>query len=121
MYRILSVSRNTSLLLRRNDALAMAGFSVVSPKTPGEAPFLAMQRNVDAIVIGHSVLPSERAVAIQAVRRVCPACVVIFVYLADESQPEALADVSIDVTHGAEVLISELQTRLPRVHRENAA
>ena len=121
MYRILSVSRNTSLLLRRNDALAMAGFSVVSPKTPEEAPFLAMQRNVDAIVIGHSVRTSEREIVIQAVRRVCPTCIVIFVYLGEESGPEPLADLSIDVTSGAETLISELQTRLPRLRPANAA
>ncbi len=121
MYRILSVSRNTSLLLRRNDALAMAGFSVVSPKTPEEAPFLAMQRNVDAVVIGHSVQSHERQIVIQAIRRVCPQCVIVFVYLADESGEEPQADISIDVTHGAEVLISELQTRLPRVHQGNAA
>ena len=120
MYRILSVSRNTSLLLRRNDALAMAGFSVVSPKSPSEAPFLALQRNVDAIVIGHSVKPEEREIIIQAIRRVCPACVVVFVYLAHESGPEPLADLSLDVTNGAENLISELQTRLPRI-QQNAA
>lgn len=120
MYRILSVSRNTSLLLRRNDALAMAGFSVVSPKSPSEAPFLALQRDVDAIVIGHSVHADERDVIIQAIRRVCPACIVVFVYLGMESGPEPLADVSLDVTNGAQNLIAELQTRLPRVHRDAA-
>jgi hypothetical protein len=119
MYRILSVSRNTSLLLRRNDALAMAGFSVVSPKSPEEAPFLALQRTVDAVVIGHSVGSMERQPLIEAVRRVCPGCLVVFVYIGPEKHEEPLADVCLDLTHGAESLISELQQRLPRL--ENPA
>ena len=40
MFRILSVSRNVRLLITRNDALAIAGYSVVSPRNPLEAPLI---------------------------------------------------------------------------------
>ena len=99
MYNILSVSRNTRLLLSRNDTLALAGFRVISPRTPEEAPFLALQQDVEAIIVGHSVEPEVRKTLIYAIRHLCPQCLVFFVYVG-ESQEERLADASIDVTAG---------------------
>jgi hypothetical protein len=114
MYNILSVSRNTRLLLHRNNALALYGFRVVSPRQPEETPFLALQQKVDAVVIGHSVEPESRAIIIEAVRRLCPGCVIVFVYAKPETTGEPLADVSLNVTNGPEPLIHDLQERLPR-------
>ncbi len=114
MYRVLSTSRNTSLLLSRNDVLAMAGFSVISPKYPEQAPSLAAQQNVDAVVIGHSVEPPLRREIIAAVRDMSPQCVICFVFAAPDTEGEPLADASLDVTHGVEPLVLALQLRLPR-------
>jgi hypothetical protein len=114
MYNILSISRNTRLLLQRNDSLALAGFRVISPRTPEEAPFLALQQDVDAVVIGHSVEPSNRATLIEAIRKLCPACIVLFVYASPDTEGEPLADVSLDVNGGTEPLIRALRQRLPR-------
>jgi hypothetical protein len=114
MYSILSVSRNTRRLLERNGTLALAGFRVFSPRTPEEAPCLALEKNVDAVVIGHSVEPPDRAIIIEAIRRVCPECIIVFAYASPDTAGEPLANVSIDVTHGAEPLIDELQNRLPQ-------
>ena len=68
MYRVLSISKNVHLLLSRNDILAVAGFSVISPKEVEQAPALAAQEKVDAVVIGHSVEPSLRQEIITEVR-----------------------------------------------------
>lgn len=68
MYRVLSISGNVRLLLSRNDVLAMAGFSVISPREPEQAPELAAQQQVDAVVIGHSVSPSVRKPLIAELR-----------------------------------------------------
>ena len=113
MYKIVSVSRITRLLLERNDTLALAGFRVLSPRIPEQAPFLAYEQDVDAVVVGHSVEPSMRQTVIEMVRRLCPRCVIAFVYVG-ERQNEQLADVSLDVTKGNHPLIAFLQERLPR-------
>jgi hypothetical protein len=113
MYRVLSISRNVHLLLSRNNILALAGFSVVSPKEPEQAPILAAQQLVDAVVIGHSVDESLRKNLITELRRVCPHCLVCFVYEAPAAR-EPLADASLDVISGPEPLIRFLQDRLPK-------
>ncbi len=114
MYKILSISMNTRLLLQRNDTLALAGFRVISPRTPDQAPFLAFEQKVDAVIIGHSVDPQTRSILIQSIRQLCPKCVIAFVYVAPEEQTEPLADLSLDVTHGNEPLVRALEERLPR-------
>jgi hypothetical protein len=114
MYRILSTSRNVRLLLDRNSVLAMAGFSVISPRYPEQTPLLAAQQQVDAVVIGHSVDPFVRKSIIRDLRRRCPGCVICFVYAPPETKGESLADASLDVTNGPEALIRLLQERLPR-------
>ena len=113
MYNVLTISRNTRLLLGRNDTLALAGFRVVSPRSPEEAPFLALQQKVDAVIVGHSIEPEVRGPVIEAVRDVCPHCLVLFVYTGP-TQIEPLADASIDVSRGNEPLVFLLRERLPR-------
>ena len=114
MYRVLSVSRNVRLMLDRNAILALAGFSVISPKHPEQAPLLAANEDVDAVVIGHSVEPELRESIIKDVRHLCPNCLVCFVYVAPETQEEPLANVSLDMTNGPEPLVIYLQEQLPR-------
>lgn len=114
MYRILSVSRNVSLLLQRNNVLAIAGFSVISPRYPEQTPALAMSEKVDAVVIGHSVDANVRRTVISELRRECPDCVICFVYVSPHKDGEPLADVSLDVTGGPEPLILVLQERLSK-------
>lgn len=114
MYRVLSISRNVRLLLYRNHVLALAGFSVISPKEPTQAVVLASQQQVDAVVIGHSVEPPQRRTIIADIRRSCPKCLVGFVYAAPHNEGEPLADFSLDVTKGPEPLVVELQLRLPK-------
>jgi hypothetical protein len=114
MYRVLSISRNVHLLLSRNNILALAGFSVISPKEPEQAPLLATQQLVDAVVIGHSINESLRKELITELRRACPLCLVCFVYEAPATAGEPLADASLDVTSGPEPLIRFLRDRLPK-------
>jgi len=114
MYRVLSTSRNVRLLLSRNNVLALAGFSVISPKHPEQSAILAAQENVDAVVIGHSIDAELRKSIIAELRVACPQCLICFVYEAPDTSGEPLADVSLDVTNGPEPLIVALQERLPR-------
>src|SRR5215472_3336979 len=114
MYRILSISRNVRLLLARNDLLALAGFSVISPIHPEQCAILAAREQVDALVIGHSVEPNLRRSVIKELRSLSPRCLICFVYAAPEACGEPLADVSLDVTNGTDPLIGYLQERLPR-------
>lgn len=86
----------------------------MSPRTPEEAPFLALQQKVEAVVIGHSVESDVREPLIHAIRQLCPACLILFVFTG-EMQVEALADASIDVTNGNESLVRILQRHLPTI------
>ncbi len=114
MYRRLSVSRNVRLLITRNDALAIAGYSVVSPRDPSEAPLIIAQQHIDAVVIGHSVESAIRRQLISHIRKLKRGMPVIFVYAAPQTTGEPLADVSIDVTKGPQALISAMQERIAR-------
>ena len=114
MYRVLSISHNVHLLLARNNLLALAGFSVVSPKRPEHAPLVAATESVDAVVVGHSIGGPLRKELITDLRRLCPNCLICFVYEAPVAIEEPLADVSLDVTNGPEPLLRFLQDRLPR-------
>ncbi len=65
--RLLSVSRSTPLLIGRNDMLALAGYSVASPREPLDAVLLLQHEDYLAVLIGHSVLPEEaEAIAAKA-------------------------------------------------------
>lgn len=120
LYRILSTSRNVRLLLARNSVLAMAGFSVISPRVPEQAPALAAQERVDAVIIGHSIDIELRRSLIAELRTLCPDCVICFVYQTPDTEGESLADVSLDVTTGPEPLVLALQERLPREERSRS-
>lgn len=111
MPRILSVSVKTRLRITRDDILAASGFSVISPRTPNEAPLLVKQQAVDAVVIGHSVNTEDRRKIIPAIRRACE-CPIVFVYVRSESPEEPLADLCVDVTNGTEPLLRALQELL---------
>jgi DNA-binding response OmpR family regulator len=114
MPRILSISRNPRLLALRNDALALAGYKVASPREPNEAVLLLSQERFDAVVVGHSVEPEIRRILIRAVRNLRPNIPIVFVFRAPESAEEPLADLSIDLTDGPMPLVSALDDRLRR-------
>ena len=112
MPRILSISRNPTLLATRNDALALAGYSVAVPREPSEAVLLASQQPFDAVVIGHSVEHETREGLIRALRNLRPHTPIVFVYRDPERVEEPLADVSVDVTAGPTPLVRALDNRL---------
>lgn len=79
MRRLLTISKNrAAALAKRNDALALAGFSVVTPRTPTEAPSLLNEREFDAVLIGDSVGPEERRTLIGEIRDRHPSSLVCF-------------------------------------------
>ncbi|MBV9087465.1 MAG: hypothetical protein JOY79_08280 [Acidobacteriaceae bacterium] len=118
MSRILSVSRNPRLLAARNDALALAGYSVVSPKHPEDALLLFAQESFDAVIIGHSVEGATREGLIKAIREARPSVPILFAYAGDPTQEEPLADVSVDVTAGTTPIVIALEELLSKAKAE---
>jgi DNA-binding response OmpR family regulator len=112
MPRILSISRNPMLLATRNDALALSGYAVASPKQPSEGVVMLQQEHFDAVVIGDSVEPEIRKVMIPTLRNVRPDVPILFVHAESQSTVESLADVSVDVTAGPTPLVRALDNRL---------
>ncbi len=106
--RILTVSHNLSLLLLRNDSLAIAGHTVVSPRRTEDVPLLLLQQPIEAVVIGHSLGPAERQPLIKAIRSLKPDMPVIFVYTRPDPGKEPLADECLDVTEGSGALVNSL-------------
>ncbi len=106
--RVLSVCAKTDLLTAHNDALAMAGVAIVSPRTPEETPRLLAERDVDAVVIEESVPPAERDVLVNAVREVRPDLPLVFLYSAPHASPEPRADVSVSLAEGVSAMLHAL-------------
>jgi DNA-binding response OmpR family regulator len=99
MPRILSVSRNPRLLVTRNDALALAGYGVASPKELDDAVILFSQQQFDAVIIGDSVEDGTRKSLITAIRDKRPDTPIVFAHAGDsDTREEPLADMSVDVT-----------------------
>ena len=103
--RLLSVSRDTPLLIGRNDMLAIAGYSVSSPREPLDAILLLQHDDYLAVLIGHSVLPDEAlAIANKAKALQIPA---IFVYQGHVQAPE-WADLAVDTSKHIGLLLQFL-------------
>ena len=107
--KILSVSRDRTILLSRNDALAIAGFSVSSPKQPEEAVHILLTTEIDVIVLGHSIPKKERMSLSAQFREIRPG-VPIIVLFEDRPEPDEKADAFVPLRAGPEVLIGAIHT-----------
>lgn len=104
--RLLSVSRDTPLLIGRNDMLAIAGYSVSSPREPLDAILLLQHDEYLAVLIGHSVLPEEAIVIAKKAKALqIPA---IFVFQGQLDPPE-WADFSVDTGKNVGALLHYLE------------
>jgi DNA-binding response OmpR family regulator len=111
--RILSVSRNPRLLATRNDALAIAGYSVASPKDPRDAIAQYARSPFDAVIIGHSVEAELRKQLIEGLRQMKPSVSIVFVHAAG-ADAEPLADVTVDSAEDPVAIIIALDKLLGR-------
>jgi len=106
--KILTVSRDRTILLARNDVLAIAGFSVSSPRTPAEAVHILATSEVAVIVLGHSVPKAEREELCGQFREIRPDVPIIVLYDV-EAEDDELADAFVPAHAGPEVLIQAIQ------------
>ncbi len=106
--RILSISNNVALLITRNDALAVAGYSVSSPRHPEDAPLLFRQEHFDAVLIGDSVPPPVRKQVIQELHERDASVPIIYVYADPRRNSEPHADTCVDVSRDPEELLKAL-------------
>jgi DNA-binding NtrC family response regulator len=111
--RILSVSQNPRLLATRNDALAVAGYSVASPKNPSDAILQFARSRFEAVIIGHSVEAELRSSLIEHLRELQPKVPIVFAYMAGTNE-EPLADVTIDTEEDPIAIIRLLDNLLKR-------
>ena len=107
--KILSVSRDRTFLLPRNDALAIAGFSVSSPKEPEGAVHILVSTEIDVIVLGHSIPKTERMALMAQFRAVKPEVPVIVLF-DEKPEEDETADAFVPVRAGPEVLIGAIHT-----------
>jgi hypothetical protein len=111
--RILSISRNPRSLTMRDETLALAGYTVASPREPDGAVLLLSQGSFDAVVVADSVTLEVRQILIAAIRNGWPQTPIFFVFT-DPGSQEPLADVGVDVTSGPMPLLIALDKRLRR-------
>jgi len=112
--RLLSISANPGLLLTRNDLLAVAGYSVASPRHPEDAALLFSKDHFNAVLIGDSVVPRLRAQIIHELRQMRPGIPIIYVYADARYASEPLADDCVDVTGTPEPLLNAIEAQLNR-------
>ncbi len=99
------------MLLARNDALAMAGFSVSSPREPAEAVHILVSSDVDVIVLGHSIPKAERAELSRRFREIRSEVPIIVMY-EDKPEDDERTDAFVGISEGPEVLIAAIQSCL---------
>jgi DNA-binding response OmpR family regulator len=102
--RILNVSRDRAILLARNDALAVAGFSVVSPREPSEALQILATTNIDVIILGHSIPFEERGQLSREFHQISSNVPIIVLFKGVPEEREQ-ADAFVSIDEGSEVLI----------------
>ncbi len=103
------------MLATRNDALALAGFTVVSPRSPEQTLLLLEQEQFDAVIIGHSVEPELRRPLIASIREANPGLPIAFVFMPGEDPgEEPLADFVVDISHGPMPLLQALRDHLDK-------
>jgi hypothetical protein len=106
--KLLSVSRDTPLLIGRNDMLAIAGYSVSSPREPLDALLLLQQNDYLAALIGHSVFRDEAEVIAAKARD--QGIVTIFVYQGKVTVPD-WADLAVENESGIGKLLNYLDVQ----------
>jgi DNA-binding response OmpR family regulator len=112
--RILSISNNVALLITRNDSLAVAGYSVSSPRQPEDAPLLFRKEHFDAVLIGDSVPPPVRKQVIEELHEHDDSVPIIYVYADPQRNVEPHADLCVDVTRDPEELLKALDSAMRR-------
>jgi hypothetical protein len=110
----LSISRNPRSLTMRDETLALAGYTVASPREPNDAVLLLSQGSFDAVVVGDSIDFEVRQVLIAAIRSRWPHTPIFFVFTDPQKSEELHADVRVDVTSGPMPLLIALDKRLHR-------
>ena len=106
--RILSVSHDRATMLARNDALAVSGFSVVSPRQPADALYILATSDIDIILLGHSIPAEERAEMMQQFRGMKKQVPIIVLYDIPPDDAEK-ADAFVALSDGPERLIEAIE------------
>jgi len=96
------------LLLTRNDLLAVAGYSVASPRRPEDAPTLFAADRFDAVLIGDSVPPRVRKELIEFFRAESDVPI-IYVFVDPRRPDEPLADECVDVSGDPQPLLRAIE------------
>ncbi len=110
--KVLSVSSETRLLITRNNALAVAGYSVSSPRTIADSVPLLASEDFRAVVIGDSVPDAERAELIARLRETKPGIPILFVTVIP-GRTEPHADQNLDVSSDIAPLFEALGAIVP--------
>lgn len=98
--KVLSVSADLRRMVTRNNALAIAGYSVSSPRTTSDSVQLLGSEQFSAVIIGNSIPPQERRALIQAMRSSKPEVAILFVTVVPgltEPDADESIDVSVDI------------------------
>lgn len=119
--RVLSISANAGLLITRNDILAVAGYSVASPRHPEDAALLFSTAHFNAVLIGDSVAPPVRVSIIRQLRELGPGVPIIYVYADVTRSTEALADECVNVSGDPEPLVNAIEAHIKRSLLQAAA
>ena len=92
--------------LKRNQMLSASGYRVITPKTPDGILQLLANDRVSALIVNNSVGSPLREELLPQIRQHCPDILILHVYHRGEREHEKWADVDIDITDPARLIVA---------------
>ena len=103
---IATLTADAGETLKRNQMLSACGYRVVTPKTPQDILQLLHSDCVAALIVNNSVPFAERDQLLRQIRENCPDLVILHVYHRGERENDAWADVNVDITDPARLIVA---------------
>jgi DNA-binding response OmpR family regulator len=110
---ILSVSHDQPVLETREAVLRSVGWDVISTMDDVEAISLAVEENVDLVVLGDSIDATERVFLAQTIKRMNAKLQVVMLYREDDgTRLQHAADAHIEALSSPQLLIDTIRQLL---------
>ncbi len=112
--RVLSVSHDDVVLSTRNEVLTQAGYEVTATVEVEQALACLTERAFDVVVVGDSILPSQRHQLARKIKSARPGTAVVMLCRTGETPPpKGTVDALVGSLDGPEALLLAIRNVLP--------
>ncbi len=112
--RVLSVSQDDVVLSTRNEVLTQAGYDVTTTMEVERAIACLIESAFDVVVVGDSILPSQRHQLAKRIKSARPSTAVVMLCRTGEAPPpKGTVDAMVGSLDGPEALLLAIRNVLP--------